>query len=536
MNQISKHHADAQLLHANDKETVYIARRLVDDTLVLVKDIDLHGLDSVDRTEILAFYDRFSSLDTESVVKIHRIWPRKEDRLLVETEYLQGENLSALLDRHIKQQNPVEEEEIWSIARSVADALAHLHSKFNPMGPLVYKALRPENILIAGIGVYKLCDCWCGGISMSATIDETNQDWIYSAGNLYRAPEQMSSKTHTTKTDIWSFGSLLLHLCKPDLLINQQNEPLDFQHVNLSEYSINLTNMIGKCLLSDPQSRPSAAELLLHIQYLCQNNTICTRESAISNKSISAPLQIGFGRYNDWKTPGNLVQVMPRMGIEVDAPTPLMLAAEKGNVDQLTEYISEAGKTDWQGTALIKAARKGHVECVSALLSELGIQSRRGWTALQDAAYSGQKACIPLLMLEACIQRPDGHTALMGAARNGHQDCVKLLRNREMRMTTTSGRTALMYAAENNHPQCVRLLLDEAGMQDISGNTALILATLEGNVECVALLAMYEAILSNAEGETALQLLEKRLKCSRTPLSEKFSMCIDKLLLKGSYS
>lgn len=69
MNQISKHHADAQLLHANDKETVYIARRLVDDTFVLVKDIDLHELDSVDRTEILAFYDRFSSLDTESVVK-----------------------------------------------------------------------------------------------------------------------------------------------------------------------------------------------------------------------------------------------------------------------------------------------------------------------------------------------------------------------------------------------------------------------------------------------------------------------------------
>ncbi|EFO64912.1 Kinase, NEK [Giardia lamblia P15] len=536
MDQISKHHADAQLIQMNAKETTYIARRLVDDTIVLVKDIDLHGLNSVDRDEILTFYDRFSSLDTESVVKIHRIWPKKENRLLVETEYLRGENLSALLNKHIEQQILIEEEEIWSIARSVADALAHLHSKFNPMGPLVYKFLRPENILIADGNVYKLCDCYCDDMPMNAVVDGTKQDLIHSTGNLYKAPEQMSSKIHTTKTDIWSFGFLLLHLCKPDLVVNQQNEPLNIQHINLSEYSINLTNMVNKCLLSDPHSRPSAAELVLHIRYLYQKNMICIKESTISNKSISAPLRIGFGRYNDWKTPGNLVQVMPRMGIEVDTPTPLMLAAEKGDVNQLTEYIAEAGKTDWQGTALIKAARKGHVECVSALLSELGIQSRRGWTALQDAAYSGQKACIPLLMLEACIQRPDGHTALMGAARNGHQDCVKLLRNREMRMTTTSGRTALMYAAENNHPQCVRLLLDEAGMQDISGNTALILAALEGNVECVALLAIYEVILPNAEGETVLQLLEKRLKCSRSPLSEKFNMCMDKLLMRESHS
>lgn len=537
MQSISKHYTDGQVLQANIEKITYIARRLTDNAVVLLRDINLQGIDSAGRSEIIAFYDGFSRLDTEYVVKVHRIWPQEdEDRLLIEIEYFQGEQLSTLLNKHAEQQKPIDEDIIWRVTESVADALAHLHSRFNVMGPIIYRCLRLDNVLFTPEGKYKLCDCYFNGAAIDVASDETEKGSTGSVSGLYRAPEQTNSNVYTTKTDIWCFGCLLLHLCKPEMAINQQANSLNLQQVNLPNYSINITNIINKCLLQSPWDRPSAAELVMHIRHLRQKGIPGTTESATCSSSVSIPLRIGFGRQSSWKTPGNMVQVMPRMGIEVDTPTPLMLAADKGDVDQLAEHMDDVGKADWQGTALIKAARKGHVECVSVLLSELGIQSRRGWTALQDAAYSGQKACIPLLMLEACIQRPDGHTALMGAARNGHQDCVKLLRNKEMRMTTTSGHTALMYAAENNHPQCVKFLLDEAGMQDVTGSTALILAAVEGNVECVALLAIYEAIISNHEGETALQLIEKRLKFSQEPLSRKLRMCVEKLSLTSNHS
>lgn len=532
---IFKRHVDLQVLKSSAKETTYIARRLSDGAIVLVRDINLQGVESTNRDEIIAFYNKFSCIDTETVVKIYRMWPNEEnDRLLVEVEHIQGKSLLELLNKHSEQQKPIEEAIIWDIAESVADALAHLHSKFNCTGPLVYKALRPENVLIVDDNnSYKLCDCYCYDSVTDTIADGTEQALIYQTSSLYRAPEQKYLNEYTTKTDIWSFGCLLLHLCSSEIAINEQKKSLNLQRINLHNYSMTVFNVINKCLACDPKDRPSAADLVLHIRHNSINDR---KRPAINDESVYTPPRVEFGRRPDWRTPAHMVQIMPRVGVEVDSPTPLMLAAERGDADQLQEHMDYIGKVDWQGTALIKAARKGHTECVSALLSELGIQSRRGWTALQDAAYSGHRACIPLLMIEACIQRPDGHTALMGAARNGHQDCVKLLRNREMRMTTTSGRTALMYAAENNHPQCVRLLLDEAGMQDVSGNTALIYASLEGNVDCVALLAIYEAILSNNQGETALQLLEKRLNYTQKPLLDRLRICIDKLSLRDSHS
>lgn len=532
----SKQHICIEILKISNIETTYIARRLVDDVLVLVRDINLHGVESTKRDEILTFYEKFSRIDTETVVKIHRIWPSEENyRLLVEVEYIQGETLLNLLNRHIEQQMPIEEIVILDIAESMADALAHLHSKLNYAGPLIYKALRPENILIINDGsAYKLCDCYCYNSVLNATSDRIEHALDYSTNTLYRAPEQINSNDSTAKTDIWAFGCLLMQLCKPEITVSVQQQQQQ-QYFNLSDYSINIINIITKCLSSNPRNRPSAADISLHIRCFRHKDMKTTNRLIISHESMHVPCQIDYGRRSDWKTPVNMIKLMPRSGVEVDSPTQLMLAAEKGDVDQLTEHMNDIGKADWQGTALIKAARRGHTKCVSILLSELGIQSRRGWTALQDAAYSGHKACIPLLMIEACIQRPDGHTALMGAARNGYHDCVKLLRNREMRMTTTSGRTALMYAAENNHPQCVKLLLDEVGIQDISGNTALIYAALKGNIDCVVILSMYEAILSNSDGETALQLLEKRLKCTQRPLLDKFKICIDKLSLRDNH-
>ncbi|TNJ26582.1 Ankyrin repeat protein 2 [Giardia muris] len=67
----------------------------------------------------------------------------------------------------------------------------------------------------------------------------------------------------------------------------------------------------------------------------------------------------------------------------------------------------------------------------------------------------------------------DGRTALMYAAVYGHTDTVRLIVELEARTRDRFGRTALMYAAHEGWIECVQLLLDEADIKDAEGMTAI---------------------------------------------------------------
>lgn len=119
--------------------------------------------------------------------------------------------------------------------------------------------------------------------------------------------------------------------------------------------------------------------------------------------------------------------------------TPLMRAAESGNVEDLQKYFQRFMKCQNADgmTALMYAAIKGHVSCVELLArNECGIQDNDGMTALMYAAQFGHRECMRLLLREVGKKNNRGQTAVMhfiskgciGMYGNKRFECIMMLR------------------------------------------------------------------------------------------------------------
>lgn len=119
--------------------------------------------------------------------------------------------------------------------------------------------------------------------------------------------------------------------------------------------------------------------------------------------------------------------------------TPLMLAAQSGHLQTVTELIAAGARVDLHEkgyyTALMLAAGNGHSDVVRALAAAGAavdeVEITRGWTALIWAAKRGHTETVRLLLtLGADPGRQDrqGRSARDWALAQGHDDVVALLR------------------------------------------------------------------------------------------------------------
>lgn len=213
--------------------------------------------------------------------------------------------------------------------------------------------------------------------------------------------------------------------------------------------------------------------------------------------------------------------------------TELMLAAEIGSVERVTQYLEQRGQITTDGwTALMIAAKNNHLQCCELLLQEANIGAKGRNTALTHAMAANAGSCVDILYpleryssnvtslmwhsykgdIEAVVQNLrdarkqtiTGVTALMYAAQQGHIACVQILVDYELKLRSLAGWTALMYAAAFGNAACIWLLFAESRLENKDGETALILATKGGHSSCLDRLCQYEYRLRNRQGWTAL--------------------------------
>ncbi|RMC17288.1 hypothetical protein DUI87_05869 [Hirundo rustica rustica] len=201
--------------------------------------------------------------------------------------------------------------------------------------------------------------------------------------------------------------------------------------------------------------------------------------------------------------------------------TPLMLAAEQGNLEIVQELLKKGANCNLEDadnwTALISAAKEGHAAIVAELLNyNVNLEHRDlgGWTALMWASYKGRTEVAKLLLEKGAnpnITGMNSMTALIVAVKGGYTDSVKeiLKRNPNVNLTDKDGNTALMIASKEGHTEIVQDLLDAGtyvNIPDRSGDTVLIGAVRGGHVEIVrALLHKYADIdIRGQDGETPL--------------------------------
>ncbi|XP_027696113.1 kinase D-interacting substrate of 220 kDa isoform X3 [Vombatus ursinus] len=207
--------------------------------------------------------------------------------------------------------------------------------------------------------------------------------------------------------------------------------------------------------------------------------------------------------------------------------TPLMLAAENGNLEIVKELLKNGANCNLEDvdnwTALISAAKEGHIAVVKELLKcnvNLEHKDMGGWTALMWACYKGHTEVVDLLLSKGANPNVTGLQynvyPIIWAAGRGHADIVYLLLKNGAKVNCTDkyGTTPLVWAARKGHLECVKHLLHMGADVDQEGAnsmTALIVAVKGGYTQTVKeiLKRNPNVNLTDKDGNTALMIASK---------------------------
>ncbi|XP_008591734.1 PREDICTED: kinase D-interacting substrate of 220 kDa isoform X1 [Galeopterus variegatus] len=206
--------------------------------------------------------------------------------------------------------------------------------------------------------------------------------------------------------------------------------------------------------------------------------------------------------------------------------TPLMIAAEQGNLEIVKELIKNGANCNLEDldnwTALISASKEGHIHIVEELLKcgvNLEHRDMGGWTALMWACYKGRTEVVELLLSHGANPSVTGLYSvypIIWAAGRGHADIVHLLLQNGAKVNCSDkyGTTPLVWAARKGHLECVKHLLAMGADVDQEGAnsmTALIVAVKGGYTQSVKeiLKRNPNVNLTDKDGNTALMIASK---------------------------
>jgi serine/threonine protein kinase len=199
------------------------------------------------------------------IVKLFYAFQNNEKLYLV-TEFMQGGELFF----HLKKEHVFTEEKAKLYACEIVLAIEHLH-----LNKIIYRDLKPENVLLDESGHIKLTDF---GLSK---IFNNNNNYVTSSFNEekaftfcgtpeYLAPEILLGKGYNKSVDWWSFGILLYEmLCGRSPFKRRRERRLDINNylkpieVLKSDYiSEEAQNLIMSLLKIEPLERLSDVKLI----------------------------------------------------------------------------------------------------------------------------------------------------------------------------------------------------------------------------------------------------------------------------------
>ncbi|GME69144.1 unnamed protein product [[Candida] boidinii] len=198
-------------------------------------------------------------------------------------EYCAGNGLIDFMNQRLV--HKLTEPEILQIMGEVTEGVAHMHA-LNP--PLIHRDIKIENVLLTSDHKhYKLCDFGSASAPLRPpkNVDEfqvLQDDIMRHTTPQYRAPEMLDlyrRQPIDEKSDIWALGVFLYKLCYyttpfENNSINGAGNGGGGDYAILNGrfsfpaspiYSSNLKNVISKCLVVNPVSRPNVYQLLQEI-------------------------------------------------------------------------------------------------------------------------------------------------------------------------------------------------------------------------------------------------------------------------------
>ncbi len=170
-------------------------------------------------------------------------------------EYVDGEDLGSLLRRIGRLPN----DKALDIARQLCAGLAAAHAK-----GVLHRDLKPANIMLDGRGQAIITD-----FGLAALADQAHGAEVRSGTPAYMAPEQLSGKEVTEKSDIYALGLVLYELFTgkrafsadnlADLVRSRAAGDLSRPSSFVKDLDPLVERVILRCLEPEPANRPANA-------------------------------------------------------------------------------------------------------------------------------------------------------------------------------------------------------------------------------------------------------------------------------------
>lgn len=132
------------------------------------------------------------------IVKLHYAF-QSEEKLYLILDFVRGGTLFTRLSKEVR----FPEKDVQFYIAELALALDHLHQ----LG-IVYRDLKPQNILIDEMGHIKLTDF---GLCKES-VDKNNKAYSFCGTLPYMAPEVVDEKGHSQSADWWSYGIVMFEM------------------------------------------------------------------------------------------------------------------------------------------------------------------------------------------------------------------------------------------------------------------------------------------------------------------------------------
>jgi len=178
---------------------------------------------------------------------------QSDKQVFLSMEYIDGEDLSSLLRRIGR----LPSDKALEIARKLCAGLAAAHDK-----GVLHRDLKPSNIMLDGRGEILIMDFGLAGVAHE--IED-----VRSGTPAYMAPEQLSGKEVTARSDIFSLGLVLYELftgkpayqgyTRDEIMRARKTSTVHRPSTLVRDMDPAVERAILRCLTEDPQERPPSA-------------------------------------------------------------------------------------------------------------------------------------------------------------------------------------------------------------------------------------------------------------------------------------
>jgi len=179
-----------------------------------------------------------------------------EGHLFLSMEYVEGEDLSAVLHRR----GPIPEKEAIELIREICAGLAAVHAR-----GVLHRDMKPANIMLNKAGHALLMDFGIAGAHAPRDASRMSE-----GTPAYMAPEQFGSADASVASDIYALGLVMCEILSGERLMSATTiHDLRTRHQSVgaivptllgARISPNLQQIVLRCLEPEPSARPESVQ------------------------------------------------------------------------------------------------------------------------------------------------------------------------------------------------------------------------------------------------------------------------------------